>query len=422
MKYPFDSYGLYAISKFATYCVRIKVRMKEVVDMECLRRAANVAARRYPYFMVRLVIGEDGGYAFEPNPEDVVVLKTSPKNPDFCTEAVGYHLLFLDCEGKDIYFNISHVLAGGKGIMPWLMTSVYQYVVEKYGVHPDAPAIRKPGSPLLPGETDAPAIEMSEGSLRYSTERFKGKKSLVMDYLKSFFNPFARSNEFFEIEFEQKDIMRLAKGSDNSVLSLFDVLMFKAMIKVFPSEELFVGETVHNPSVDLGIPNSYRNVLSHVLVGYTKDMKDWDIEKLGTMTRGAMLLQADPMFSRNEIGRQMRFYEEIDKVSGFRQKNKFAKRRRLSLRDGSVHGTYFVNYSGYCDWGEVADYIDSYYVIVDGHQMLELSSVRDKIFCCFMQVIRTDRYIDAFKRVLEENGIPYKISGPFKKNLVKHRI
>ncbi|MCQ2050500.1 MAG: hypothetical protein MJZ22_05830 [Candidatus Saccharibacteria bacterium] len=422
MKHSFESYGLYAISALVTYCVRIKVQMKDVVDMECLRKAVNIATRRFPYFMVKLSIDEDGGYTFEPNTNDIAVLKTSSKNPAFGTKAVGCHFLYVDCEGKNIYFNISHALAGGKGIDPWFMACIYQYVVEKYGVHPNAPAILKPESPLLPGETDEPTIEMTDGSLPYPIERFKNRKSLLKDYLKSIFNPFVRSNEYFEIEFNQKDIMRLAKGNDSSVLSLFCIFMFKTMLKVFPNENQFVGESIHNPASDLGIPHSYKNVLSQVLLNYKKSMKDWDMEKLGTVTRGSLLLQIDPLFSRNFIRREIQFYEEIDKISGLKGKKKYAKKYSSISGSDSFHGTYSISYSGYHDWGEIADYVDSFYVIVDGHQMLEISAIKDKIFCSFMQVIRTDKYINAFKKVLEENGIPYKIQGPFKKNLVKHQI
>ena len=46
---------------------------------------------------------------------------------------MNLHLLYVDCNGKNINFNISHSMCGGRGILPWVMTNVYQYVVEKYG-------------------------------------------------------------------------------------------------------------------------------------------------------------------------------------------------------------------------------------------------------------------------------------------------
>lgn len=422
MKHSYESYCLYKISILSKYVIRTKVKMKDQVDIDALRKAVNIATRRYPYFMVKVKIDDEGSYVFVPNDNDIVVVQTSKKNPDLCTEEVGLHLLYVDCTDKEIYFNISHALAGGKGISPWLMTCVYQYIVEKYGVEPYAPSIRKPNSPLLDGETAQPTLEMTEGSKRFNLQRFKGGKQLIKDYINGIVNPFISSNEYFEIEFNQKDIIKYTKNSDNSVLTFFEVLMFKTMAKVYPKVDKFVGECAHNPSNDLGIPNTYTNVLSHVLFLFTRNMLDWDMEKIGTIERGSMYLQIDPLFSRNEMYRNIKLANEIDNVNGYKEKLQYEKKHGTTFKDGAVHGTFIVNYSGYMDWGEVANYMDGYYLIVDGHQMLELSAYGDKIFCCFMQVIRTDKYINAFKQVLDELQIPYSIRGPFKKRLVKHKL
>ena len=76
----------------------------------------------------------------------------------------------------------------------------------------------------------------------------------------------------------------------------------------------------------------------------------------------------------------------------------------------------------YYDWGQLCNYVDSFYLVVDGNQMLELTALGNKKFCSYMQVIRTKKYINAFKEVLKENSISFKIIGPFKKNLPEHRI
>ena len=72
------------------------------------------------------------------------------------------------------------------------------------------------------------------------------------------------------------------------------------------------------------------------------------------------------------------------------------------------------------DWGEVADYVESYVIVVEGHLLLEITSMSDKIFVSFMQLLRDKKYINAFNEVLEELQIPYKLEGPFPKRLSKH--
>ena len=46
----------------------------------------------------------------------------------------------------------------------------------------------------------------------------------------------------------------------------------------------------------------------------------------------------------------------------------------------------------------------------------------DKIHVGFMQVIKTDKYINLFREELGKLGIPCTIEGPFPKRLPKHDI
>ncbi|MCR5104482.1 MAG: hypothetical protein K6B68_08540 [Eubacterium sp.] len=55
MKYSFDTYRLYQSEKIFAYTIRIKVTMKEEVDGDVLRSAANVAIKRYPYLAVNVL-------------------------------------------------------------------------------------------------------------------------------------------------------------------------------------------------------------------------------------------------------------------------------------------------------------------------------------------------------------------------------
>ena len=158
MKYSVDTYRLYQSEKYFTHTVRIHVRMKDEVDIDVLDKAVNSAIRRYPYFAVRVTVDEDGGYVLVPNSKKIAVIPTADKMPMVGSSSINDHLLYVDCSGKDIYFNISHTMCGGRGFQPWVMTNVYEYVRLKYNVEPYAPDIRKADSDLLPGETEEPTM------------------------------------------------------------------------------------------------------------------------------------------------------------------------------------------------------------------------------------------------------------------------
>lgn len=242
-----------------------------------------------------------------------------------------------------------------------------------------------------------------------------------MDYMNGLYNPFLRSNTYHVFEFRQNEVMNLARGNDNSVISFFMIVMAKALDKVLPAKDKIIrGESAHNTFAGLGIPNSHYDMLSHVWVDYERPQLGWDMEKLGTMTRGQFILQTDPTFSHPQMRKLFKLYDEIDNILGLKNKRDYMEKHNPSTGKDAEHGTFLVNYTGEMHWGEVADYIESYVAVVDGHLVLEISAMEGKIFISFMQMVKGNKYIDAFRQVLDELGLEYRMTGPFPKHLAKH--
>ena len=423
MRYSVDTYRLYQSEKYFAHTVRIHVRMKDEVDINVLDKAVNLAIRRYPYFAVRVTVDEDGGYVLVPNSKKIAVIPTADKMPMVGSSSINDHLLFVDCSGKDIFFNISHTMCGGRGFQPWVMTNIYEYVRLKYNVEPDAPEIRKADSALLPGETDEPTMDMLTTEEPISKRKIRKAPVLGMDYLKGVFVPVKRDPNYFVVTVDQKDLLKVAKGNDSSVLSLFFVLFARTLDKVFPAKDrLIVGEAAHNPRDSFGLPNTHCDFLSHVHVDYDRDNLNGNLEKLGTMTRGQIILQTDPTVSHGQIRKLFELYEEIDKAHGLKAKRKYMAKHSLSTGKDAQHGSFIANYTGLMDWGELADYVEWFVFVIEGHFTVEITAMADKIYVGFMQIIKTDKYIDLFREELENIGIPCTVEGPFPKRLPKHEI
>ena len=423
MKYSLNTFKLYKDESIFSMIIRLRVVMKENVDMKTLDSAVNTAIKRFPYFAVRVGLDEDGGYVLEPNTEKVVILGKTWHLPKLGSRAVKGHLLFVQCEGREINFYISHALCGGKGAQPWVMSTIWQYVKEKYHVEPIAPEIRKPGSPLLPGEAEEPTLEMLGTEPPIFCYKSKKPAILGIDYLNGMYNPFKRKPNFMLYTFAQKDILSFVKNNDSSVASFFLVVMAKALDKVLPEKIRVIGcETAHNPTVSLGIPHSHIDLLSHVHLDYTREQLQWDMEKLGTMTRGQIVLQTDPSVSFAELRKEFCFLEDLEAIHGQRQKLAYFKKYDPYEGKNAQHGTFIANYTGWMDWGEVADYVDSFVFVVEGHVLLEVSSMGDRIFLSFMQLLDSKKYTGAFEAVLKELGIPFRAEGPFPKRLTKHEL
>ncbi len=423
MKHSFDTYRLYADETHFSYAVRVRVVMKDTVDKDILEKAVNRAIRRYPYFAVKVRLDEDGAYILPHNDKPVAVITSSRSLPDLGSKAVNGHLLFVDCKGKNIYFNISHSLCGGKGFMPWVMTNVYEYVSEKYNVKPYAPAVNKWDSELLPTETAEPSLlSLTDEPPIYS---YKSKKPVVMikDYLEGMYHPLKKNNNYRIFTIEQKALIPFIKANDSSVASFFLIVMAKALDKVLPEKYRVIGgETAHNPREGLGMPDTHVDVLSHVHIDYDRELLKQDMEKLGTMTRGQIILQTDPSVSHNELRKIFEMREKLDRIKGLDAKRKYMAKHDPSNSKDAVHGTFISNYTGYYDWGELADYVESYVIIVAGHLLLEITSLADKIFVSFMQVIKDDKYANAFSDILNELGIPHTVEGPYMKNQSWHLL
>ncbi|WP_026658688.1 hypothetical protein [Butyrivibrio sp. AC2005] len=423
MKYSVDTYPLYKDEKNFAFVVRAKARMKERVDIDVLRVAVNKAIKRYPYFAVKIEIDESDAYVRVPNDKEVVVLPMGDKTPYLGSKEVNGHLLFLECDGKDIYFNISHTMCGGRGLQPWIMTTLWQYVADKYGIEPNAPNIRKPDDPLLEGEMDEPSLDTLPKDEPIYEYKSKNPYVMVFDYMRALLVPFLRNDNYRVLTFSQKDIMNYARGNDSSVAAFFLVAVAKALDRLLPEKVTVIGgEMAHNLSANIGIKNAHCDILSHIHIDYTRDQLKMDMEKLGTMTRGQIILQTDPSVSSNEVRGKLELFEKLDDIHGIEAKRKYMKENDPSTGKDAKHGTYYVNYTGQMDWGEVADYIESFVAIVEGHLMLEVTSVGDKIFVCFMQMLNTEKYINAFQDVLKELGIPFTMEGPFPKKLSRHRL
>ena len=146
------------------------------------------------------------------------------------------------------------------------------------------------------------------------------------------------------------------------------------------------------------------------------------MKELGKFTRGEIKAQIDPTVTSCQLKQIFDLYDGIDNETGLENKKKYMKEQNVFSGPNARHGTYIVNYTGKTEWGEVADYVDSYVIIVEGHMLLEVTAMADKIFISVMQLLNTDKYINAHNDVLKELKIPFQIEGPFPKHISKHSL
>lgn len=423
MKCSKDTHRLYENENMISISMRIPVRMKDPIDPDILKNAVNKAIQRYPYFAQEVSINEDGTYLLHPNHREIVVLPVKEKTPYFTSEEVNYHFCFVEYEGNTILFNMSHAITGGKGVQPWVLTNIYLYVKEKYHINPKVKDVRLPGDAFLDGEIVEPTVEMLGDEEQIYQAPNQKPTMLIWEYLNGLLNPFVRKPNYYVYTFQQKDIIGFTKENDASVVSFFITAISKMLDHVLPRKYKVIGaETSHNPSEDIGLPYCHCDMHSMIYVDFTREQLQWDNKKLGTMTRGKILLQKDPSISKYQLKQALQVYEELNHMKGLKNKQKYIKTHSPSRGKNARHSTFVCNYSGFVDWGELSEYVEEYEIVVDGHLVFEITSLNDKIFLAMMQLLDTDKYVNELDRQFDSMHIPFERKGPFPKQLPKHHL
>ena len=402
-----DSYLLYESGKFITFNIRLKVILKQKVDVDALKKAAQTAFKRFPYYAKEIRVVENGEIALVDNPRPLVVSPTKPGHVRFGTPDVNYHLCSIDYEDSVVYFNIYHGLCGGCGVMFWIKSTMWHYVKEAFGVTLETGNIKTADTTLTEGETafpDPDALPDAEpvGSI---------KKDMVYipaaEYVEQLVKMPFRDIKFYELELDAKDFIKYARSNDGSPNSILSALMFKACCKVAPRAiaKAFRGNILCNYRADVGCPGTYHDLVRLMPVLYPRSLENKSIEFLSTVTRSVMYLMMQPEFSVRACRENIKSKEDIDARSGLKRKKFFAFLH--SPYKKPPFGTFLISYVGRDEWYGLEDYIERIHCITDGDLMIEVNALRDKLFLTFMELGGHHKYYDAFCEAMREENIHF---------------
>ncbi len=416
MRYDFDSYVFYESTPKSPYNIKLKVNLKKNIDGKVLESSAVKAFQRFPYYRRTLRIDETGGYILESSNEELVVKADGPERVILGSEETNHLFFCITWKENSIYFHAAHSFCGGCGAMFWIKATLWQYLTDLYNVEIDHEGILTPLTPMLPGETALPDLSKAPEDEAMKPATFGNTFMPIEDYKKAREDP-TKEPLFIPIVVKQDELMRYARSNDGSPNSIVAAIMFKTMVRAFKDREIpeFSAKIADNYRADVGCPDTYRDLVRLLRVKYTRDMADWSIEKLSTMTRGRMFLQMEPELSWEEYKKLMALRDVIDSKQSQEEKIKYANEN--SLIKGAAMDTYTISYAGNSSWGGVADYVDSVFSITDGHLMIEINALPGKFCISFQEVLDDDKYLKAFLQILDEENIHYEIGEKENKRL-----
>lgn len=412
-----DTYLLYETRPNApsNTSIRFVLEIAEDIRGEALSEAVNEAIKRYPYFSVR-VKTQDGSFTLVPNSLPIVVMKTKIPAAPLGSKEVNYHLNYIDYQDDTIYFNVSHSIADASGYIPFIKSVLYQYLVRTHSEPISSQGINLADTPLLPGEFDFPTMEsLPESDLSFYQDPPMGYFP-AEDYMRAIKEPDPKGNGYYCISIKQREFMKYIHSNDASPAAIIAVLLFKAFAPLFPSEEeTFSAGIACNFKDAVGCPHAFHSLSRALHIRYKRSYLDMPIDKLGTVTRGMIMLQSQPENSVTHMKQMLQHYEKVDSLETVEAKRDFCLREGLFTK--GCRDTYNVSYVGQTDFGGMSQYIRSLNTVLYGNLLVEINAIGNMFYIALNQVTRTDRYINAFLRALEEAGLSYSVSNYRLKNI-----
>ncbi|MCR4657247.1 MAG: hypothetical protein K5770_13645 [Lachnospiraceae bacterium] len=347
-----DIYLLYEYMDKLPFSIRIKVCLDEAVDAGILNETAQEAFARFPYYRVSVDLDEGQNYVLKPNDRPIAVLPEKDERMVLGSDEVNGHLFAITYRADTVWFNCSHSVCGGFGVMFWVKTTLYLYMCKKYGRDIEPPKdIKLPGTPVTEAEVffpDAYALPGDEPVKRYDG----GDSNIsIMRTLKYLFNPFAKSDYYYEIEIPSESFIDYAKRMDASPNTLLTAMMYKAMTRFFKEKEgtFIAGRIAADYRDDIGAEESYRDYVRFIHVKYEWEMKDEPISKLNMRARGAVILQNQAELGIERFKKLSETHKGIDDQPTLKEKKKYALAHSAFRSD--PRDNYTVSYVGQLNLG-----------------------------------------------------------------------
>lgn len=404
-----------------TYNWKITMHLYEDVDPDILSDAVQEASTRYPYFKKRLIKVEES-YEIVDNDLPIVVYDNTNELRAMNHESNNYHLISVGYSGKSIDFAVSHMLAGACGLTEWVRTILYLYLSKKHGVELQVNGIMLPGEEIPEAERqfitrDIVKDAEDDSALNIdSVSDTKNGAAPLLDYALGLGLPQLTRKVYYRFEFPQKEFMQKARESDASPAALLSGVMFQALSKQWSIRfNNIQGMIAHNYRGEVGLPQTTCDLVRYIHVRYADKLVDAPLQKICTVTRGQIMLQADKAFALRDAKHVIDRIEEVEALPTIDEKKKYCQKH--GIYGDHVLDSYQVSYVGRTDWGDMLPYIAAGDIITEGHLMLEVLSVGDRFYATLQQEVDDPKYKDALVVALEAEDIAFTVSDPIDKRI-----
>ena len=275
---------IYMTSKEHSKLIRLRVRMRDLIDGDIFKSAVNTTMKRYPYFCVRLK-RNGNRYVYEQNGAPVAVIRSQSGVALNCAQS-NYHMLAFSWYDNRFTLDIFHGLTDGTGAYELMRTLLYYYCSQRYALTLKGAGIRLFGDEIQPQEFENPVDNVrlpdAEGK-KYSTAlNLVTAGGLENDTVKT----------VYSLAVPEREFMRFTSDNDGSPGTMVALLLSRAVAKLYPDcrDTIRVALCVNQRGA-LKAPLAHQCLVGAAMLEYKDRMRSLPFDRQATIYRGMVFAQ-----------------------------------------------------------------------------------------------------------------------------------
>ena len=381
--------------------IRLRIRMRDLIDPDVLRRAVDTTMQRYPYFLVELQ-KKDGAYIFAENHRPVVI-SDSLHGVELNTAASNYHMLAFCRQDNWIIADIFHGITDGTGAYELVRTLLYYYCSERYHVKLKEDGIRLVGDEIAAEEWTDPVANRTDLPMPPRMEMPDALNLITAAGIED-----DKKQTVYSVSIDEAEFMRFNLDHDGSPGTMVSLLFSRAVARLYPdAKDVIRIALCVNQRPALHAPLAHHSLVGGAMLEYKEEMRDWPLEKQGTAYRGMVFAQTQEQTVLSGVAS----YAAVNRL--ILSKESDEERKAVAGYINSLANrilTATVSYVGKADYKEAEQYIRDFRTwtspATDG-VLIEISAVNGRFTLDFLQTFSNPVFVNAFLKELDDNGIVY---------------
>jgi len=409
--------SMYSSTRKHPTVIRIRIRMRDLIDPDCMRSAVDTTMKRYPYLCVELKNREGNRWEFIDN-ERPVVITDSLRGVELNSAESNFHMISFSWQDNWVVMDVFHALTDGTGAYEVVRTFLYYYCSNRYHAVISEDGVRLAGDVIGAEEWDDPVLKATDLPTPPRNDMPTALNLITAARLEE-----DTDSTVYSIAVDEKEFMRFNIENDGSPATMISLLLSRAIAKLYPNRKDVIRVTMTvNQRRALGTPLAHQSLVGGAFLEYTDALKDWSIDRQATAYRGMVFAQ-----SREEA-----VLAGVASMKGITQMlmSKETDQERLGIVKmiGEMTNrlvTATVSYVGKAGFLDSEDYIRDFRLWTSGtgtFLLLEISAVGGRFTIDFLQSFSSPIFVNAFLAELEENGIKYDLQDVKKLELPNVRL